>query len=61
VSNDMWAVFCVIGLWGWVIATVGFIIKVFPAIGSFRSKMALLWGGSVLIFYSLWVVSMVHA
>lgn len=60
-SSDMWAVFCVIGFWGWVIATVGFIIKVFPAIGGFRSKMALLWGGCVLVFYSLWVVSMVHA
>lgn len=60
-SNDMWAVFCVIGFWGWILATIGFIIKAFPAVGVFRRQMAFLWGVSVIFFYSLWIVSMVHA
>lgn len=59
--NGTWAFFCVVGFWGWVLATVGFIVKAFPSAGVFRDRISLLWGGGVVLFYVLWVVSMVHA
>jgi len=58
--NETWGVVSMIGFWGWVLATVGFILKVFPTTGIFRGRPAILWGCSVILFYSLWVLSMVR-
>ncbi|KAF0218285.1 MAG: hypothetical protein FD174_3038 [Geobacteraceae bacterium] len=59
--NEGWAFFCVIGFWGWVLATVGFILKAFPASGVFHTRSATLWGSSVVLFYVIWVMGMIHA
>lgn len=59
--NEGWALFCVMGFWGWVLVTVGFILKAFPARGKFCSKAAALWGGGVVLFYFVWVVGMINA
>lgn len=58
--NELWAFFCILSFWGWSLATIGFIVKAFPTTGVFRHRPAFIWGGGVLLFYSLWIVSMVN-
>jgi hypothetical protein len=59
--NEGWAVFCLVGFWGWVASTVGLALTSFPVRGEFALRSALLWGSAVLTFFALWVVSMLHA
>ena len=60
-ENEAWGIICVIGVWGWILSVVGFIVKVFPAGERFNSRSAMIWGGSFIIFYALWVVGMLNA
>jgi len=60
-ENEAWGIICVIGVWGWILSVVGFIIKVFPTGNRFDSRSAMIWGGSFLLFYALWVVGMINA
>ncbi len=59
--NEGWAVICVIGVWGWIISGIGFLLKAFPAKDSFDGKTAALWGGCFILFYALWVVGMISS
>ncbi len=58
--NEGWAVVCVIGVWGWVLTGVGFILKSFTAKDKFSGSAAALWGGGFLLFYALWVAGMIN-
>ena len=60
-GNEAWSIICLIGVWGWVLSVVGFIVKVFPTGGRFSGRYAMIWGGSFLFFYALWVVGMINA
>lgn len=60
-SNEWWGVICDVGVWGWVLSVVGFILGVFPARDRFDCNKALTWGTGFLFFYALWVVGMMHA
>ena len=59
--HKAWSIVCVVGFWGWVLATIGFILKAFPLASSFRGKTAALWGGAVIILYLAWFVGMINA
>lgn len=59
--NEGWAFFCIIGFWGWVLCTMGFIVKSFPTRDAFRGSAALRWGGAVVAFYALWIAGMLNA
>ena len=59
--NEGWTVICVVGVWGWIFSSVGFILTAFRAKGAFDGKSAALWGGSFIFFYALWVAGMINA
>jgi hypothetical protein len=58
--HEGWAIVCVVGFWGWVFATIGFILKAFPSASSFSGKIAAMWGGVVIICYLLWFMGMLN-
>lgn len=59
--NEGWGFCCILGFWGWVLCTVAFITKSFPARGVFLARPAMAFGGAILVFYCLWIVAMVNA
>ena len=59
--DEGWAIFCLLGFWGWVASTVGLTLTSFPMRGEFARRPARLWGSAVLAFFTLWIVSMLHA
>jgi len=59
--HEGWGLICVVGFWGWALATVGFIFKGFPSGGVFKARPAALWGGIVVLFFIIWIVGMTHA
>ncbi|RNC68719.1 MAG: hypothetical protein ED859_09355 [Desulfuromonadales bacterium] len=59
--HDGWAVVCQVGLWGWIVFTVVFIVRSFPRRGSFRRDLAFRWGGAVISFFILWIAGMLLA
>ena len=58
--NEGWAVVTVIGVWGWILAGVGFILRAFPARDRFNARAAAIWGVGFIIFYALWVAGMIN-
>lgn len=58
--NGVWAIITVIGVWGWILSGIGFILGVFPARDAFNSKSAAFWGVSFILFYVLWVTGMIN-
>ena len=59
--NEQWALVTVIGFWGWVLATVWFIFRVFPARHIFVKRNALRCGGVILLFFIIWLLGMLNA
>ena len=59
--NEGWAMLSQIGLWGWIFAAVGLILRSFPSRGEFRAGVASRWGGALALFYLFWIVGMVNA
>jgi len=59
--NEAWALICEISLWGWIFAAVGLILKAFPSRDTCRQGPAVAWGGCLILFYAIWIVSMIKA
>lgn len=59
--NNAWSIICLVGLWGFVAAIIGFILKAFPARGVFAVKPGALWGAAAIACFVLWLVGMSHA
>lgn len=59
--SETWALICEIGLWGWIGAAMGLILNSFPIRGEFNKRPAIIWGGSLVLFYALWIVGMANA
>jgi hypothetical protein len=59
--NEGWAVVTEIGVWGWILAGIGFTLKAFPAKDSFNGRAAAVWGGCFIFSYFLWVIGMINA
>lgn len=59
--NEGWALLCLIGLWGWILATVVFIFKAFSGNGVFQGRSALPYGGAIVVFYVVWLMGMFNA
>jgi len=60
-QNEWWGVIAVVGVWGWIFSGVGFFLKAFPRADRFDKRGALIWGGTFLFFYVLWVIGMMNA
>ena len=56
--KEGWALICLGGLWGWIFATICFILNSFTSIGTFRGSQALLWGVAIVVFYFAWFIGM---
>ena len=56
-----WSMVCLAGLWGFVLATVGFILQGFPARGVLAARPCLRWGAALLLCFLCWVVGMANA
>ncbi len=59
--DESWALLCELGFWGWVLAAAGFFLYAFPRRGTFRSGVAVLFGGGFLSCFALWVLGMLKA
>lgn len=59
--STLWSLISLAGLWGFVLATLGFIKNGFPAQGLFDRAASLKWGGGLLFCFLLWMVGMAHA
>jgi len=59
--NQLWTMICLAGLWGFVFATAGFILKAFPARGTFDGRRAWPWGVVLVVCFIVWMVGMMRA
>jgi len=57
----VWALFVVLGFWGWIGSVFGFVWFSFDASGSMDGRKAVAWGGVGLGFFVVWVLSMLRA
>ena len=56
-----WTLVCLAGLWGFVLSTVGMILRTFPARGVFDRGSALKWGTALLFCFAAWMIGMANA
>lgn len=59
--STFWTITCLAGLWGFVLCTVGFILKSFPARGTFHRAAAVKWGSALVFFFITWMIGMANA
>jgi hypothetical protein len=60
-SDTLWSIVCLGGLWGFVACTILLILKGFPARDRFDRLAAAKWGAGALICFAAWVVGMTQA
>ena len=60
-SDGVWSIVTLIGLAGWIISTMVFIFRAFPARGVFVARQARIWGGALIVSYGIWIVGMINA
>jgi hypothetical protein len=60
-SDGVWSIVTLIGLAGWVISTIIFIFRSFPARGVFVAQQARIWGSVLLVSYAVWIAGMINA
>jgi len=56
-----WTLTCLAGVWGFVICTIGLILKGFPARGVFDARSSLGWGAALLVSFIVWLAGMANA
>jgi hypothetical protein len=61
VSDGIWSIITLIGLFGWISSALLFLFKAFPERGLFIARPARLWGALLLAFYAVWIVGMLNA
>ena len=59
--SDIWAYICVVAFYGWILSTIGFVLKSFPVKGVFHVRSAAVWGCTVVVFFTIWLVGMFNA
>ncbi|UFS70876.1 hypothetical protein LPW11_01505 [Geomonas sp. RF6] len=59
--GGVWKIVCIAGVWGWIAATIGLILKGFPARGVFAGRAALPWGVAMIVSFALWLLGMANA
>jgi hypothetical protein len=61
VSDGIWSIITLIGLFGWVSSAIVFLFKAFPGRGLFEVRAARLWGAALLVSYAVWVIGLLNA
>lgn len=59
--HEGWAVVSQIGLWGWIVSVIVFIVRAFPARDVLDGRVAAGWGVTVAVFFALWITGMLLA
>ena len=59
--STSWTITCLAGLCGFVLCTVGFILKSFPARDIFNRAAAVKWGSALVICFIIWMIGMANA
>jgi hypothetical protein len=57
----IWTLVCLAGLWGFVLCTLAFILRSFPARGVFVRSSSLKWGAALLCCFIAWMIGMARA
>jgi hypothetical protein len=60
-SYELWAIVAIIGFWAWVFSSIGFIFKAFPRQQLFVAKSAIVWGITLILSFSVWLIGMLNA
>ena len=60
-SNGIWSIITLVGLFGWISSMLVFLFKAFPERNLFETRPARTWGLVVLISYGIWIVGMLNA
>jgi hypothetical protein len=59
--NEVWAIVTIVGIAGWLSATLLFIFRSFPERGRFEKRPAIVWGCVLVVFYAVWIAGMLNA
>lgn len=59
--SQNWALLTLLGLYGWILSTVAFILKSFPPNGGFISEKGIKYGTFIVVFFSIWIIGMLKA
>lgn len=60
-SDIIWSIILIVGLFGWVASTLVFIFKAFPELGRFEVQQARKWGLVVVVSFVVWIVGLLNA
>ena len=60
-THDAGAIITIIGLAGWIWATITFLFRAFPARGVFDAAASRRWGVVAVIFFAVWVAGLLSA
>jgi hypothetical protein len=60
-KSELWSLLVVIGFWGWVLCTVGLILRSFPRQQQIIAARAARWGAGVVLFFFIWISGMLNA
>lgn len=56
-----WSLIVIIGFFGWIGSTIGFIFRGITKDNRLNTKVALRWGIFIVLFYVLWVIGLYFA
>lgn len=56
-----WSLILIIGFFGWVGSTIGFIFQGITKENRLDKRKALFWGVTIVIFYAFWVLGLYFA
>lgn len=56
-----WTIVLLIGFFGWIGSTVGFIFQGITRENRLNKKRALMWGLLIVVFYAMWIAGLYFA
>jgi len=56
-----WSLVMIIGFFGWIGCTIGFIFQGITKDNKLNKRPALTWGVLIVVFYALWIIGLYFA
>lgn len=60
-SHDLWSIFLLLGLSGWITSSIMFMFRAFPERDVFNATSGMRWGGAVVVSFVVWVIGLLNA
>jgi hypothetical protein len=60
-SNDFWSITVLIGLMSWIVSTIVFALRGFPAKNIFVANASIYWGATSLISFIIFIIGLLNA